>query len=131
MKRTAIALGLGLTVACGSPSPTTPAAPAVNGDAMKFLRRSLVAWPEATSSARLALTDPETRRVATDERDTIRWGRRPGGVCGRSAAAGPGAARRERRCDEVPSPLARRLARSNVVGAARAHGSRDTTRRDV
>lgn len=37
----------------------------MNGDALTFLRRSLVAWPDAKSSGRLALTDPETRRVAT------------------------------------------------------------------
>jgi hypothetical protein len=32
---------------------------------MTFLRRSLVAWPEAQSNGRLALTDPERHRVAT------------------------------------------------------------------
>lgn len=61
------ALGLALVLACGAPAaapPSRPAsAPAVS--AMTYLRGSLVPWPSPRSSARLALTDPQSRRVAT------------------------------------------------------------------
>ncbi|HVH43018.1 MAG TPA: hypothetical protein VM925_11765 [Labilithrix sp.] len=69
MMRAAILACLLFTFACSAPPPPkpppVPPAPMASVDPMTFLRGALTPWPEATSHGRLALTDPETKRVAT------------------------------------------------------------------
>ncbi|MBX3197961.1 MAG: hypothetical protein KF894_07425 [Labilithrix sp.] len=66
MIRRASIAGLGLLLACAAPPRPPATAPAATSkvDPMPFLRGALVPWPDAGSRGRLALTDPESRRVA-------------------------------------------------------------------
>lgn len=59
--------GLALVLACSAPAAAPPArsASTSTASAMAYLRGSLVPWPSSDSSARLALTDPQSHRVAT------------------------------------------------------------------
>ncbi|MBX3259563.1 MAG: hypothetical protein KF782_07705 [Labilithrix sp.] len=66
MIRRASIAGVGLLLACASPprSEVSAPAPPAKVDPMPFLRGALVPWPDAGARGRLALTDPESRRVA-------------------------------------------------------------------
>lgn len=66
MTRFSTLLGLSLLAACsGAPAHLPERATTRAGDPIAYLRRSLVPWPEAPSTGRLAVTDPVAGRVAT------------------------------------------------------------------
>jgi hypothetical protein len=67
MMRRLVFLGLVAIASCagGSPAARAPIADEVSGDATSFLVASLRPWPHADSPGLLAVTEPETGRVAS------------------------------------------------------------------
>lgn len=68
MMRAPLIAGVSLLLACSVPATTPPAARptpvTAQADALAFLRGRLVAWPEEDGRARIAVSDPTTKRVA-------------------------------------------------------------------
>ncbi len=70
MRTPLVAAGLTLLLACSSPPAAAPVAqpsssPSAHADAMRFLRSRLTPWPTDDGRARVVVSEPTTKRIAT------------------------------------------------------------------